>query len=99
MSDIFHTITYETLIASFCAGIALGIFLWTTSARLQPVVLVSVWLAGLAFCACLGVVRVIDAPDTWEVWAGIAFLWTWYVAVGGAAVYAWRRVRRDRGGR
>jgi hypothetical protein len=99
MSDVLHTISYETVLASFLAGLAFGVFLWNTSPRLQPALLITAWISGLAFCVCIGVSRAIASPNTWEVWAGIAALWTWYVAVGGATVYAWRRLRRDRGGK
>lgn len=99
MSDPFSVITWQTVLASMIAGLAFGAFLWVTARRLQPALLITLLTAGLSFCACIGLSRAIGTGNVWQVWFGIGVLWTWFVGVAAASVYAWRRLRRDRGGR
>lgn len=96
MNDPWSVITLQTALASMAAGLAFGWFLWGTTRRVQPAVLITLLTAGLSFCACIGLSRAIGTGNVWQVWFGIAVLWTWFVGVAAATVYVWRRLRRDR---
>jgi hypothetical protein len=94
IDHIWQAVTTSTFASATVVGVFLAVFLWHTFSHVTLECLFAVWISGAVFFVVIGAGRLVDGTTLWEVYLGLAVLWTWYVTVAGVAIWAYRIVRR-----